>query len=65
MIFKSAITNRYLINMKKDLSVLYVVLLVVFAIFTLIAFITLIPVFYYIGLASLLTSLIILGYEMF
>ena len=65
MIFKSAITNRYLINMKKDLSVLYVVLLVVFAIFTPIAFMTLIPVFYYIGLASLLTSLIILGYEMF
>lgn len=51
--------------MKKDLSVLYVVLLVVFAIFTSIAFMTLIPVFYYIGLASLLTSLIILGYEMF
>lgn len=51
--------------MKKDLSVLYVVLLVVFAIFTPIAFMTLIPVFYYIGLASLLTSLIILGYEMF
>ena len=51
--------------MKKDLSVLYVVLLVVFAVFTMTAFVTLIPVFYYIGLASLLISLIILGYEMF
>lgn len=51
--------------MKKDLSVLYVVLLVMFAVFTMTAFVTLIPVFYYIGLVSLLTSLIILVYEMF
>lgn len=51
--------------MKKDLSVLYVVLLAVFATFATIASATLIPVFYYIGLASLLTSLIILVYEMF
>lgn len=50
--------------MKKDLSVLYVVLLAVFATFATIASVTLIPVFYYIGMVSLLFALIILGYEM-
>ena len=51
--------------MKKDLSTLYVVLLCIFALCAIVAFVTLIPLFYCIGLVSLLTSVIVLGYEMF